>query len=288
MKVDSLEKQRKHEQPDGDQSPEEAHENQSTRWQGPAIFGLFCFVIFEITLLKLHSSAPLGRGSYFHYSQIGLVGFYLACGNAPRQARWWIALASVLLLASAQYAIHAYLMFLMLGILLFCASGWTYVASLSLSTVCRETIPGSRFGVVGVMLVIAIFAIVATVLLTLTQLHRSFHLSNLVLQLICFALAMTAQGIPLWATTRKQAAWLCALALASGLTAPFLHYGINLTLGGPTAELSDLGFAYGQIILFFWITTYPLAGILHGLGGALIDPSWKLPQPEPRTSSEQT
>lgn len=259
----------------GDDASADSYDLEATKWLVPAALVLFAMLLLEIVVL-LAWRTPSDIGIFLRFGQAGIVGFYLACGWAKWWVRWLVAAGSVLGLSVTMLQPQDPVSYVMFGVLIVISAGFTFLVRMIVAVIRGESSPTQRFTIFGLMLVTGVVAVCTVALNQLPEFQDTARGSSIILMMACFGLCLIAQCSPLWTTNPRQAIAFAASAISLALVMPFGIVGVIYVLQDQMPEMWNVVTACWGMAFTTWVTLYPLVFVFYGMGGALVDPSWKL------------
>ncbi|PQO36838.1 hypothetical protein C5Y96_06640 [Blastopirellula marina] len=248
---------------------------EATKWLVPAALVLFAMLLLEIVVLFAWRS-PGETGVFIRFGQAGIVGFYLACGWAKWWVRWLTAFAAVLAFSLTMLELLDPVAFIMFGVLIMISAGFTYLVRMIVAVIRGESNPTQRFTIFGLMIVTAIVAVCAMGMSNLAEFQEPARGASMVIMMAFFGLSLIVQCALLWTTTRRQAIAFGGSALSLAFIMPFAIYGVIFLSQDRMPPMSRVLVPCWLMVLTTWVTLYPLVFVFYGMGGSLINPSWKL------------
>ncbi|RCS52769.1 hypothetical protein DTL42_08005 [Bremerella cremea] len=235
---------------------------------------LFVFLGAEAFVLVLthgwDNVVPLG----FRLGQVGLLGFWLACGRA----RWWLRCIAVVV-AIPLLAMHVlrnggYIIFI-LALAALLITGLTFGLRLLVSLWCRESNEHQTISLKGIfvaMIAAALFFLVLRILSTQFFGNSVIRLVKTVTQYTILGMTLVVQCAVLWAKpTSFHRWWACGGAFA--FLAFLGSYYLQEIFEG-YALINEWLSVYGIGVISLWIFTYPLDWALREVGWSLVQPNW--------------
>jgi len=275
-----------------DAASADPYDLEATKWLVPAALVLFAMLLTEVVVLFAWRTPGDEFGIFIRFGQAGIAGFYLACGWAKWWVRWLAAAVVVLALSITMLQqaadVVAYVMF---GVLIMISAGFTFLVRMIVAVLRGESSPTQRFTIFGLMIVTAIVAVCVVAMSNIPEFQEPARGASMVLMMALFGLSLIAQCTPLWTTSQPQALAFVGSALSLAVVMPFAIFGVIYVFGAQLPPLWDVLLPCWLMVFATWVTLYPLVFVFYGMGGALIDPSWKLkprhqrePQPVPAES----
>ncbi len=249
---------------------------EATKWLVPAALVLFAMLLLEIVVLLAWRTPGGDFGTFIRFGQAGIVGFYLACGWAKWWVRWLAAVVAVLAFSITMLIQADLVAYVMFGVLIMISAGLTYLARMIIAVIRGESSSTQRFTIFGLMIVTAIVAICTLAMSNLPEFREPARGVSMVIMMILFGLSLIAQCALLWTTTRQQTLAFAGSALSLAFIMPFAIYGVIYLSQDRMPPIWDVIVPCWAMVLTTWVTLYPLVFVFYGMGGSLIDPSWKL------------
>ncbi|MBA2113168.1 hypothetical protein [Bremerella alba] len=249
---------------------------EATKWLVPAALVLFAMLLTEVVVLFAWRTFGGELAIFIRFGQAGVAGFYLACGWAKWWVRWLAALVAVLALSTTmlqQYNFAAYVLF---GVLIMISAGFTFLVRMIVSVIRGESSPSQRFTIFGLMVVTAIVAVCVVAMSNVPQFQEPARGTSLALMMALFGLCLISQCSPLWTTSQRQAISFAGSAFSLAAVMPFAIYGLIYLYQNQMPPIMNVVLPCWLMVFTTWATLYPLMFVFYGLGGALVDPSWKL------------
>lgn len=266
-----------------DAASTDQYDLEATKWLVPAALVLFAMLLLEIVVLLAWRTPAGDIGIFLRFGQAGIVGFYLACGWAKWWVRWLVAFFAVLAFSITMLQLWDAVAYVMFGILIMISAGFTFLVRMIVAVIRGESNPAQRFTIFGLMLVTGIVAVCALAMSNVREFQDSARSVSLVLMMMLFGLALIAQCSPLWTTTQRQTIAFVGSALSLAIIMPFFIFGVIYVVQERTPPIWDVVLSCWLMIFTTWVTLYPLVFVFYGMGGSLVDPSWKL---KPRHKSQ--
>lgn len=265
-----------------DAASADPYDLEATKWLVPAALVLFAMLLTEVVVLFAWRTPGDEFGVFIRFGQAGIVGFYLACGWAKWWVRWLVAFAAVLAFSITmlqQADIAAYVMY---GVLVMISAGFTYLVRMIVAVIRGESSPTQRFTIFGLMVVTAVVAVCAVAMSNIPEFQQPARGTSTVLMMALFGLSLIAQCSPLWTTCQRQASVFAGSAFSLAAVMPFAIYGLIYLFQDRMPTIWEVVIPCWLMIFTTWVTLYPLVFVFYGMGGSLVDPSWKL---KPRHAS---
>lgn len=264
-----------------DSASTDPYDLEATKWLVPAALVLFAMLLLEIVVLFAWRSRG-EAGMVIRFGQSGIIGFYLACGWAKWWVRWLTAIAAVLAFSLTMIEQLNPDDFINFSVLIMTSAGFTYLVRMIVSVIRGESNPLQRFTIFGLMIVTAIVAACAMGMNQLPEFQEPARGASMVITMAMFGLSLIAQCALLWTTTRRQLIAFGVSALVLAFIMPFAIYGVFYLSQDRMPPISRMLVPCWVMIVTTWLTLYPLVFVFYGMGGSLINPSWKL---KPRQKS---
>lgn len=249
---------------------------EATKWLVPAALVLFAMMLLEIVVLLAWRNNGNDFGMFIRFGQAGIAGFYLACGWAKWWARCLVAAGTTATLVITLVEPTGLFSFILFGVIVVMSAGFTYLVRMIVAVVRGESSPTKRFTIFGLMVVTAIIALVAVLMSRAPELADTSFATTLVLFSSLIALTLAAQCSPLWGTTTRQVVTFFAGGVSLAVILPFVYLGLMFGLEDRLPDTLKTAFDFSVMIFTTWVTLYPLVFVFYGMGGSLVDPSWKL------------
>ncbi|PQO36671.1 DUF805 domain-containing protein [Blastopirellula marina] len=259
------------------QIEDEHHTSAEPNWR---LIGRALLLLFVVDVVVLWITSPWQRdySVIIRLGQVGLLGFWLACGRAKWWQRCLLVAPLVLLLGwtSPNNAVGESLIFV-LSLLL--STGMTFALRFVISLWSRVSNEHHTISLKGILVGMAGAALIFVVLRAMYSL--SFNGSNLmdlvggVVHVSIFGSTLVIQCAALWAGRKRFDWWwgfgfLCAVA---GLLASYFVQKLSFGYTMPLEEWVEI-YSIGTITI--WLTAYPLDWVLRKAHWSLVQPNWEL------------
>ncbi|MEW4565121.1 hypothetical protein AB1K70_21530 [Bremerella sp. JC770] len=260
----------------GQDASADPYDLEATKWLVPAALVLFAMLLLEVVVLFGWRTPGGEYGIFIRFGQGGIAGFYLACGWAKWWVRWLVALGAMLAFSVTMLQQGDPVAYVLFGMLIVISAGFTYLVRMIIAVIRGESSQTQRFTIFGLMIATAIVAVCVLGMSNLPEFQEPARGASMVLMLAIFGLSLIAQCSPLWTVTWRQAFALAGSALSLALVMPFVIYGVIYVFQDRMPSIWEVVQPCWLMVLATWATIYPLVFVFYGLGGSLIDPSWKL------------
>ncbi len=258
------------------QSDGEIRSSSEPNW--PMIGGIvLAFFVFEGFAIGVASTWERDYSILVRLGQIGLLGFWLACGRA----RWWLRCLLVVLVVPLLGWLDRHdqmriTLLLILSLLLF--AGMTFGVRFVISLWNRASNQHHTTSIKGIMLAMLGAALVFLVLRAIYAFDfQGSNISRLVLMVLHITIlgaTLVIQGAALWAG-RNRFPWWWAFGGVVAVLALFTSYGLQRfwVSGAPLVEWLEI---YGIAVVTIWLSAYPFDWALRKAHWSLTQPYWDL------------
>ncbi|QDU73401.1 hypothetical protein Pan97_03720 [Bremerella volcania] len=262
--------------PADDAASTDPYDLEATKWLVPAALVLFAMLLLEIVVLLAWRTPGEEHGIFIRFGQAGIAGFYLACGWAKWWVRWLVAFGAVVAFSITMIQQIDPVAYVMFGVLIMLSAGFTYLVRMIVAVIRGESSSSQRFTIFGLMLVTGIAAVCAVAMSNLPEFQEPARGASIVIMMACFGLCLITQCSPLWTTSQRQAIPFVASAVSLALLMPFAICLVFYLIQDQMPPIWNVVSACWLMAFTTWVTLYPLVFVFYGMGGSLVDPSWKL------------